>query len=127
MSKTDITKETSDQATSPIEVVSTTPCNFENVDDSISKELSSGQIQHPICEKCSEEISLEFTQPTIFLPCKHVVHYDCIKDSHKMCPTCPLSEMMSEVSTLVELDPSDAQKNVLGNHSHLLKNRLARK
>src|SRR6266487_4434748 len=41
--------------------------------------------------KCSEEISLEFTKPTIFLPCKHVVHYDCIKDSRKMCPTCPLS------------------------------------
>jgi hypothetical protein len=45
-----------------------------------------------------------------FLPCKHVVHYDCIKDSHKMCPTCPSSETMSEVSTLVEPDPSDAQK-----------------
>src|SRR4051794_33818374 len=45
-----------------------------------------------------------------FLPCKHVVHYDCIKDSHKMCPTCSSSETMSEVSTLIEQDPSDAQK-----------------
>ena len=27
-----------------------------------------------------------------------------------MCPTCPSSETMSEISTLVELDPSDAQK-----------------
>ncbi|CAI2191803.1 6842_t:CDS:1, partial [Funneliformis geosporum] len=43
-----IAKETSDQATSPIEVVSTTPGNSENLDDSISKELSSGQIQRPI-------------------------------------------------------------------------------
>jgi hypothetical protein len=51
---TEVAKETSDQATSPIEVVSTTPGNSENVDDSISKELSSGQIQRPICEKCSE-------------------------------------------------------------------------
>ena len=67
-------------------------------------------IQRPICEQCSEEISLEFTKPTIFLPCKHVVHYDCIKNSHKMCPTCPSSETMSEVSTLIEQDPSDAQK-----------------
>ena len=103
---TEITKETFDQATSPIEVVSTTPGNPENLDDLISKDTS-GQIQRPICEKCSEEISLEFTKPTIFLPCKHVVHYDCIKNSHKMCPTCPLSEMISEVSTLVELDLSD--------------------
>ncbi|RIA79613.1 hypothetical protein C1645_882598 [Glomus cerebriforme] len=89
----DVAKETSDQATSPIEVVSTTPGNSENLDDSISKDTS-GQIQRPICEKCSEEISLEFTKPTIFLPCKH----DCIKNSHKMCPTCPSSETMSEVS-----------------------------
>ena len=33
-----IIKETSDQATSPIEVVSTTPGNSANVDDSISKD-----------------------------------------------------------------------------------------
>ncbi|GBC08745.1 hypothetical protein RclHR1_08350015 [Rhizophagus clarus] len=33
-----IIKETSDQATSPIEVVSTTPGNSENLDDSISKD-----------------------------------------------------------------------------------------
>jgi len=41
-----------------------------------------------------------------------------------MCPTCPSSETMSEVSTLVEPDPSDAQKK---HHPHLPKNRLARK
>ncbi|PKK57709.1 hypothetical protein RhiirC2_721046, partial [Rhizophagus irregularis] len=105
-----IAKETSDQATSPIEVVSTTPGNSENLDDSISKELSSGQIQRPICEQCSEEISLEFTKPTLFLPCKHVVHYDCIKNSHKMCPTCPSSEAMPEVVSFANTDPSDAQK-----------------
>src|SRR6266487_6079830 len=54
--------------------------------------------------KCSEKISLEFSKPTIFLPCKHVVHYDCIKNSHRMCPTCPSSE------GLETLDLSDAQK-----------------
>ncbi|CAG8846750.1 25632_t:CDS:1, partial [Gigaspora margarita] len=97
LSKTaEVTKKTSDQATSPIEVVSTIPGNFKKLDDSISK-ITSGQIQLPTCEKCSEEISLEFMKPTIFLPCKHVVHYDCIKDSHKMCPTCPSSETMSEI------------------------------
>ncbi|GBB90082.1 hypothetical protein RclHR1_16980004 [Rhizophagus clarus] len=63
-----IIKETSDQATSPIEVVSITPGNSENVDDSILKD-SSGQIQRPICEKCSEEISLEFSKDTVFLSC----------------------------------------------------------
>ena len=54
---------------------------------------------------------------TIFLPCKHVVHYDCIKDSLKICPTCPLSETISEISTLVELDLSDAQKKRIRNSS----------
>ena len=54
-----IIKETSDQATSPIEVVSTTPGNSGNMDDSISKD-SNGQIQRPICEKCSEDITIDF-------------------------------------------------------------------
>jgi len=62
-----IIKETSDQATSPIEVVSTTPGNSENVDDSILKD-SSGQIKHRICEKCSEEISLNFPKIPPFYP-----------------------------------------------------------
>ncbi|RGB23710.1 hypothetical protein C1646_748092 [Rhizophagus diaphanus] len=73
-------------------------------------EDTSGQIKRLICEQCSEEISLEFTKPTIFLPCKHVVHYDCIKDSRKMCPTCPSSETMSEIVSFANNDPSDAQK-----------------
>src|ERR1043166_9987656 len=82
-----IIKETSDQATSPIEVVSTTPGNSENVDDSILKDTS-GQIQRPICEKCSEEISIDFQKDTVFLSCKHAVHYDCIDNPCKKCPTC---------------------------------------
>src|ERR1043165_5157159 len=104
-----IIKETSDQATSPIEVVSTTPGNSENVDDSISKDTS-GQIQRPICEKCSEEISIEFSKDTVFLTCKHAVHLDCINDLRKRCPICPSSETMSEVSTLIEQDPNVTQK-----------------
>ncbi|CAG8482269.1 36681_t:CDS:10 [Gigaspora margarita] len=82
LSKTaEVTKETFNQATSPIEVVSTIL-----------------------------EISLEFTKPTIFLLCKHVVHYDCIKDFHKMCPTCPSSETMSEIVSFANTNISDAQK-----------------
>ena len=44
---TEVAKETSDQKTSPIEIVSTTPSNSGNVDDLISKDTSS-QIQRPI-------------------------------------------------------------------------------
>ncbi|GET55312.1 hypothetical protein GLOIN_2v1773955 [Rhizophagus irregularis DAOM 181602=DAOM 197198] len=51
---TEIAKETSDQATSPIEVVSTTPGNSENVGDSISKD-SSGQIQRPYVRNASKK------------------------------------------------------------------------
>ena len=64
---TDVAKETSDQATSLIEVVSTTAGNSENLDDSISSKDTSGQIQHPICEKCSEVISIDFQKDTVFL------------------------------------------------------------
>ncbi|CAB4495817.1 unnamed protein product [Rhizophagus irregularis] len=88
-------KETSDQATSHIEVVSTTPGNPENLDDLISKKLSSGQIQHPICEKCSEEISIEFSKDTVFLSCNHAVHLDCINDLRKRCPTCESTKKSS--------------------------------
>ena len=38
------------------------------------------------------------------------MHYKCIDNSRKKCSTCSSSEMMSEISTLVEPDPSDAQK-----------------
>ncbi|CAG8703183.1 34095_t:CDS:2 [Gigaspora margarita] len=74
LSKTaEVVKETSDQATSPIEVVSTIPGNSEKLDDSISK-VTSGQIQLPTCEKCSKEISLEFTKPTIFFTLQTLMH-----------------------------------------------------
>ncbi|GBB88924.1 hypothetical protein RclHR1_15540003 [Rhizophagus clarus] len=87
----------------------TTPGNSENLNDSILKDTS-GQIQRPICEKCSEEISLEFSKDTVFLSCKHAVHYDCIDNPRKKCPTCPLSETMSEIVSFANTDLSDAQK-----------------
>src|SRR3954453_16614956 len=83
----EIAKETFDQATSPIEVVSTTPGNSENVDDSISKD-SNRQNQRPIYEKCSEDITIDFQKDTVFLSCSHAVHLDCINDLRKRCPTC---------------------------------------
>ncbi|CAB4396830.1 unnamed protein product [Rhizophagus irregularis] len=84
----------------------TNPNNSENVDVSISKD-SGGQIQHPKCEKCSEEISIEFTKDTVFLSCKHAVHYDCIDDLRKKCPTCPAEDL--ELFP-VELTSSTVQK-----------------
>jgi hypothetical protein len=105
---TEVAKETSDQATSPIEVVSTTPGNSENLDDSISKDTSS-QIQRPICEQCSEEISLEFMKPTIFLPCKHVVHYNCIKILAR-CALPAFHLKRCQIVSFTNTDSSDAQK-----------------
>jgi hypothetical protein len=38
--------------------------------------------------KCSEEISGDILKDTVFLSCKHIVHYDCIDNPRKKCPTC---------------------------------------
>ncbi|PKY60284.1 hypothetical protein RhiirA4_483828 [Rhizophagus irregularis] len=96
---TGIAKETSNQATNLD--------NSENVDDS---ELSSRQIQRPICEKCSEEISIEFTKITVFLSClkpqpkfenqAEIRNYDCINDPRKKCPICPAEDL--ELFPLIE-------------------------
>ncbi|CAB5371865.1 unnamed protein product [Rhizophagus irregularis] len=83
---TGVAKETSNQATNPN--------NSENLDDSISSKDTSGQIQYPICEKCSEVISIDFQKDTVFLSCKHAVHLDCINDLRKRCPTCTSADDM---------------------------------
>ncbi|GES77024.1 hypothetical protein GLOIN_2v1769762 [Rhizophagus clarus] len=41
-----------------------------------------------LCAKCLEEITANFPKDTVFLSCKHAVHYDCIGNPHKKCPTC---------------------------------------
>ncbi|GBC51620.2 hypothetical protein GLOIN_2v1709640 [Rhizophagus irregularis DAOM 181602=DAOM 197198] len=93
---TGVAKETSNQATNPD--------NSENVDDS---ELSSRQIQRFICEKCFEEISIEFMKDTIFLSCKHAMHYNCIDDPCKKCSICSAEDL--ELFP-VELTLNTAQK-----------------
>jgi len=40
------------------------------------------------CAKYAEEIIADFLKDTVFLSCKHAVHYDCIDNPHKKCPTC---------------------------------------
>jgi hypothetical protein len=87
--------------------VSTTPGNSENVDDSISKD-SNRQIQRPICEKCSEDITIDFQKDTVFLSCSHAVHLDCINDLRKRCPTCASTDDLETIP--VEQASSTAQK-----------------
>src|SRR4051794_37948267 len=66
---TGVAKETSNQAINPN--------NFKNVNNSISKD-SNGQIQHPICEKCSEDITINFQKDTIFLSCNYIDYIICL-------------------------------------------------
>ncbi|RIA96790.1 hypothetical protein C1645_802164 [Glomus cerebriforme] len=92
----------------PVDSGSQTPVD-EDVNVTVMKELGFLGGEEQTSSKTTEvakETSGQATSPIEV----HVVHYDCVKNSHKMCPTCPSSETMSEVSTLVEPDPSDAQK-----------------
>ncbi|GBB93403.1 hypothetical protein RclHR1_21620001 [Rhizophagus clarus] len=62
---------------------------MEEVEDTSIQEME----KRLFCAKCSEEITLDFPlKDTVFLSCKHVVHYDCIDNSRKKCPTCPAED-----------------------------------
>ncbi|CAB4467242.1 unnamed protein product [Rhizophagus irregularis] len=43
------------------------------------------------CAKCSKKITLGFPKDTVFLSCKHTVHFNCIDNSNKRCPTYPVN------------------------------------
>ena len=58
------------------------------------------------CVKCSEDLSSYFSplgffrtfscpplKPLIYLICKHIVHYNCIDNSRKLCLICLLTDM----------------------------------
>lgn len=49
--------------------------------------------RHASCAKCAEEITVNVPKDTVFLSCKHVVHYDCIDNPRKKCPTCPAEDL----------------------------------
>src|SRR3954447_21303759 len=66
------------------------------------------QIQRPICEKCSEEITIDFQKDTVFLSCSHAVHLDCINDLRKRCPTCASTDDLETIP--VEQASSTVQK-----------------
>jgi len=115
----EIAKETADQ-TRPVENTSSAEILNENssatrplvklvdipMDDVVNE--NTPQIQRPICEKCSEEISLNFPKDTVFLSCSHAVHLDCINDLRKRCPTCTSADDMETIP--VEQASSTAQK-----------------
>ncbi|RIA86439.1 hypothetical protein C1645_740863 [Glomus cerebriforme] len=58
---------------------------MEDVEDTSNQETE----KRAICAKCAEEISVDVPKDTVFLSCKHIVHYDCIDNPRKKCPTCP--------------------------------------
>jgi hypothetical protein len=57
-------------------------------------DVAMGENTHPIvqvskCAKCSVEISAEPSEPVVLLPCKHMVHFECIDNNkRKLCPGC---------------------------------------
>ncbi|RIA81717.1 hypothetical protein C1645_789796 [Glomus cerebriforme] len=112
---TGVAKETSNQTTNPD--------NSENVDDS---ELSSKQIQHPICEKYSEEISIDFQKYT-FLSCSHAVHLNCINDLRKRCPTCASTDNLEMISVEQALSTTQKRSSDLPEKSSSKKQKTSNK
>ncbi|GBB95839.1 hypothetical protein RclHR1_26240001 [Rhizophagus clarus] len=62
---------------------------IEKVEDTSIQEME----KCLFCAICSEEITLDFPpKVTVFLSCKHVVHYDFIDNPRKKCPICPAKD-----------------------------------
>ena len=66
---------------------------MEGVQDTLIQETET----RLTCAKCSEEITLDFSKDTVFLSCKHAVHFDCIDDPRKKCPTCPSADDLETI------------------------------
>ncbi|GES82546.1 hypothetical protein GLOIN_2v1843153 [Rhizophagus clarus] len=77
------------------------------------------------CVKCSEDLSsclppLGFLQtfphpppkPLVYLTCKHIIHYNCIDNSRKLCTVCPSTDMELEEEMDVdgEKEPDTSSK-----------------
>ncbi|GBC07751.1 hypothetical protein RclHR1_07680005 [Rhizophagus clarus] len=79
---------------------------MEEVEDTSIQEME----KRLFCAKCSEEITLNFLlKDTVFLSCKHVMHYDCIDNPRKKCPTCP-AEDSSKKRTNTSTEESSNKK-----------------
>jgi len=66
---------------------------MEGVQDTLNQETET----RLTCAKCSEEITVDFSKDTVFLSCKHAVHFDCIDDPRKKCPTCPSADDLETI------------------------------
>ena len=53
-------------------------------------------------------LNLKAPQPLVYLTCKHIVHYDCIDNSRKLCPICPSTE---EIDADVDDDVNEIQSS----------------
>ena len=74
---------------------------MEDVENTLNQDTTS----RLTCAKYSEEITADFPKDTVFLSCKHAVHYDCIDNLHKKCPTCPgevLESILEEASSTTQ-------------------------
>ncbi|RIA99500.1 hypothetical protein C1645_869887 [Glomus cerebriforme] len=66
---------------------------------STRRDLQSSQSKtekYAICAKCAKEISVDVLKNTVFLSCKHIIHYECIDNPHKKCSTYP-SEVLKSI------------------------------
>ncbi|RGB43009.1 hypothetical protein C1646_809567 [Rhizophagus diaphanus] len=91
----------------PVDSENATPVD-EDSNVTVMKELGLLDGKEQSSSKTADVVKETSDQATS--PIEHVVHYDCVKNSHKMCPTCPSSEMMSEVVSFANTGPSDVQK-----------------
>ncbi|GBC08374.1 hypothetical protein RclHR1_08070008 [Rhizophagus clarus] len=62
---------------------------MEDVENTLIQETAT----HLTCAKCAEEVTADFPKDTVFLSCKHAVHYDCIDNPRKKCPTCSTEDL----------------------------------
>ncbi|GBB95527.1 hypothetical protein RclHR1_25540004 [Rhizophagus clarus] len=85
------------------------------------KEIPQNQL---LCVKCLEEITADFLKDTVFLSCKHIVHYDCIANLHKRCPICSDEDLLM---FSVEQSSSTAQKKCSSDSAEKSSSKKAKK
>ncbi|GET03042.1 hypothetical protein GLOIN_2v1769762 [Rhizophagus clarus] len=86
-------------------ILTSSPMRMEGVENIGIQQMRS-QLR---CVKCSEDLSsclppLGFLQtfphsppkPLVYLTCKHIIHYNCIDNSRKLCPVCLSTDMELE-------------------------------
>ncbi len=70
------------------------PVILEDLMENVENILIQKMTTQLTCAKCAEEIIIDFLKDTVFLSCKHVIHYNCIDNSHKKYPTCLAKDLV---------------------------------